>query len=41
VRGSVPAAGRLVDAVLDPDDPEPFYDVLSGELNGSAYACAC
>jgi D-aspartate ligase len=41
VRGRVPAAGRLVDAVLDPDDPEPFYDVLSGELNGSAYACAC
>src|SRR6266568_131992 len=31
----------LVDAFLDPDDPEPFYDVLSGELNGSAYACAC
>jgi len=41
VRGRLPAAGRLVDAVLDPDDPEPFYDVLAGELNGSPYACAC
>jgi D-aspartate ligase len=41
VRGHLPAAGRLVDAVFDPDDPEPFYDVLHGELAGSAYACAC
>jgi predicted ATP-grasp superfamily ATP-dependent carboligase len=41
VRGRLPAAGRLVDAVFDPDDPEPFYDVLHGELAGSAYACAC
>lgn len=41
VRGRLPAAGRLVDAVYDPDDPEPFYDVLRGELGGSAYACAC
>jgi D-aspartate ligase len=41
VRGRLPAAGRLVDAVFDPDDPEPFYDALWGELAGSAYACAC
>ena len=41
VRGRLPAAGSLVDAVFDPDDPEPFYDVLWGELAGSAYACAC
>jgi predicted ATP-grasp superfamily ATP-dependent carboligase len=41
VRGRLPAAGSLVDAVYDPDDPEPFYDVLWGELAGSAYACAC
>jgi D-aspartate ligase len=41
VRGRLPAAGRLVDAVFDPDDPEPLYDVLHGELAGSAYACAC
>jgi D-aspartate ligase len=41
VRGRLPAAGRLVDAVFDPDDPEPFYDVLHGELAGIAYACAC
>ncbi len=38
-------AGRpslLVDGVHDPDDPEPGYDVLWGELSGGAgYSCAC
>ena len=38
-------AGRpsdLVDAVHDPDDPEPAYDVLWSELSGgSGYRCAC
>ena len=38
-------AGRpsdLVDAVHDPDDPEPAYDVLWGELTGGlGYRCAC
>ena len=38
-------AGRpsdLVDAVHDPDDPEPAYDVLWGELSGGVgYRCAC
>jgi D-aspartate ligase len=38
-------AGRpsdLVDAVHDPDDPEPSYDVLWGELSGGVgYRCAC
>jgi D-aspartate ligase len=38
-------AGRpsdLVDAVHDPDDPEPAYDVLWGELTGGVgYRCAC
>ena len=38
-------AGRssdLVDGVHDPDDPEPSYDVLWGELSGgSGYSCAC
>jgi predicted ATP-grasp superfamily ATP-dependent carboligase len=38
-------AGRpsdLVDAVHDPDDPEPAYDVLWGELAGGlGYRCAC
>lgn len=32
----------LVDGVHDPDDPEPSYDVLWGELSGgSGYSCAC
>ncbi len=38
-------AGRpsdLVDAVHDPDDPEPAYDVLWSELAGGlGYRCAC
>jgi len=38
-------AGRpssLVDGVHDPDDPEPAYDVLWGELSGgTSYTCAC
>ena len=38
-------AGRpsdLVDAVHDPDDPEPAYDVLWGALSGGlGYRCAC
>lgn len=38
-------AGRpsdLVDAVHDPDDPEPAYDVLWAELaGGTGYRCAC
>ncbi len=38
-------AGRptsLVDGVHDPDDPEPSYDVLWGELTGGlGYTCAC
>ena len=38
-------AGRpsdLVDAVQDPDDPEPAYDALWGELTGGVgYRCAC
>lgn len=41
IAGRLPAAGRLVDGILDPDDPEPFYDLLKGELFGFAYACAC
>jgi len=33
---------HLVDGVHDPDDPEPAYDVLWGELSGgSGYTCAC
>jgi predicted ATP-grasp superfamily ATP-dependent carboligase len=37
-----PARAALVDAVHDPDDPEPGYDVLWGELSGgSGYRCAC
>jgi D-aspartate ligase len=32
----------LVDGVHDPDDPEPSYDVLWGELTGgTGYSCAC
>jgi predicted ATP-grasp superfamily ATP-dependent carboligase len=32
----------LVDAVHDPDDPEPGYDVLWSELTGGlGYRCAC
>ena len=32
----------LVDAVHDPDDPEPAYDVLWSELTGGlGYRCAC
>ncbi len=38
-------AGRrtsLVDAIHDPDDPEPSYDLLWDELSGgSGYTCAC
>jgi hypothetical protein len=38
-------AGRpsdLVDAVHDPDDPEPAYDVLWSALSGrQGYRCAC
>jgi len=41
IRGEVPAAGTLVDGILDADDPEPFYDVLQGELFGFPYTCAC
>ena len=41
IRGEVLAAGTLVDGILDPGDPEPFYDVLQGELFGFAYTCAC
>ena len=34
--------GDLVDAVHDPDDPEPAYDVLWSELSGGVgYRCAC
>jgi predicted ATP-grasp superfamily ATP-dependent carboligase len=34
--------GDLVDAVHDPDDPEPAYDVLWSELTGGlGYRCAC
>jgi predicted ATP-grasp superfamily ATP-dependent carboligase len=41
IAGQLPANGTLVDAVLDPGDPEPFYEVLKGELFGFAYTCAC
>jgi D-aspartate ligase len=41
IRGEVPAAGTLVDGILDADDPAPFYDVLQGELFGFLYTCAC
>ncbi len=38
-------AGRpsdLVDAVHDPDDPEPAYDLVQEQLGrGPAYSCAC
>jgi D-aspartate ligase len=35
-------ASDLVDAVHDPDDPEPAYDVLWSALSGGAgYRCAC
>jgi D-aspartate ligase len=34
--------GDLVDGIHDPDDPEPAYDLLWGELSGgSGYTCAC
>ncbi|ACO47949.1 carboxylate--amine ligase [Deinococcus deserti] len=41
IRGEIPAGGTLVDGILDPDDPEPFYEVLKGELFGFRYTCAC
>ncbi|ADV66033.1 carboxylate--amine ligase [Deinococcus maricopensis] len=41
IRGERPADGTLVDGILDPDDPEPFYEVLKGELFGFVYTCAC
>ncbi|AFZ69647.1 ATP-grasp family protein [Deinococcus peraridilitoris] len=41
ISGQRPAGGTLVDGILDPDDPAPFYDVLKGELFGFLYACAC
>lgn len=41
ISGRLPAGGTLVDGVLDPDDPEPFYEVLKGELFGFRYTCAC
>ncbi|WP_027481026.1 carboxylate--amine ligase [Deinococcus pimensis] len=41
IRGVRPANGTLVDGILDPDDPEPFYEVLRGELFGFRYTCAC
>lgn len=32
----------LVDGIHDPDDPEPAYDALWGELSGgTGYTCAC
>lgn len=34
--------GLLVDAVHDPDDPEPSYDLLWEQLSGGpSYSCAC
>jgi len=40
IAGHAPAAG-VVEAVLDPDDPRPFYRLLQTEMEGSRYFCAC
>ncbi len=40
IAGRAPEAG-VVEAVLDPDDPRPFYRLLQTEMEGSRYFCAC
>lgn len=42
--GRPPFGVTIVDGAHDPDDPEPSYDVLLGELRGggaATYSCAC
>jgi len=40
ITGQARAAG-VVEAVLDPDDPRPFYQLLQTEMEGARYFCAC
>ena len=40
ITGRAREAG-VVEAVLDPDDPRPFYQLLQTEMEGSRYFCAC
>ncbi len=40
IAGRAPEAG-VVEAVLDPDDPRPFYRLLQTEMEGARYFCAC
>ncbi len=40
IAGRAPDAG-VVEAVLDPDDPRPFYRLLQTEMEGARYFCAC
>jgi D-aspartate ligase len=32
---------RIVDAILDPNDPEPFYRTLQGVFGQNRYSCPC
>jgi hypothetical protein len=32
---------RIVDAILDPGDPEPFYRTLQGVFGLQRYSCPC
>jgi len=32
---------RIIDAILDPNDPEPFYSVLQGVFGLQRYSCPC
>lgn len=40
ISGHAREAG-VVEAVLDPDDPGPFYRLLQTEMEGRRYFCAC
>ncbi len=40
ITGRAREAG-VVEAVLDSDDPRPFYQLLQTEMEGSRYFCAC
>jgi len=40
ISGQARSAG-VVEAVLDPDDPAPFYRLLQTEMEGQRYFCAC
>jgi hypothetical protein len=36
-----PRAAGVVEAVLDVNDPAPFYRLLQTEMEGQRYFCAC